>query len=493
MRETRDYLESLLNYANAPIIVWDPAFTISQFNHAFERLSGYEAGEVIGKDLWMLFPTESVEASLNLIRSTLTGERWESVEIPILRKDGSIRIALWNSANVQSEHGELLATIAQGQDITERKQAEDALRESKAMLEAVFSSMNDGVIIFDADGRAISANEAAARFHRFTDRDDFFMGLGSYAEMFVACNLDGTPLDPNDWPVSRALRGEVVYNQEMVVTRRETGESWTGNYSAAPIRGKGGSEVAAVVTMRDVTERKRAEAELADEKARAELYVDLMGHDINNMNQIAMGYLELIASNPELDPDLRRTSSTALRAVRDSSRLIANVRKLQRERLGEYKPDVYDLGVLVEGVAEEFKYVKDRYVNITCGAIKGVRVRANELLKDVFINLIGNSIKHSSGPVFIQIRMNPEERRDGRRYCTVTVDDNGRGVPDDMKERIFDRLRRGDTKAKGTGLGLYLVKSLVESYGGRVWVEDKVKGDHTKGARFVVMLPTVDN
>ncbi len=61
-----------------------------------------------------------------------------------------------------------------------------------------------------------------------------------------------------------------------------------------------------------------------------------------------------------------------------------------------------------------------------------------------------------------------------------------------MKDKIFNRLQRGETNARGMGLGLYLVKSLVESYNGKVWVEDRVQGDHTKGSRFVVMLPAID-
>ncbi len=125
LRETRDYLEKLLNYANAPIIVWNPALRIAKFNHASEHLTGYTAKEVIGRELQMFFPEASRDESLTKIRQTLSGEYWESVEIPILRKDGEIRIALWNSANIYDKAGKtLLATIAQGQDITERKQWE---------------------------------------------------------------------------------------------------------------------------------------------------------------------------------------------------------------------------------------------------------------------------------------------------------------------------------------------------------------------------------
>jgi PAS domain S-box-containing protein len=126
LRETRDYLDNLIGYANAPIIVWNPAFRITRFNHAFERLTGYIADEMIGQELRVLFPETSRDESLDKIARTSSGEYWESVEIPILRKDGAIRIALWNSANIHAADGKtLLATIAQGQDITERKRAEE--------------------------------------------------------------------------------------------------------------------------------------------------------------------------------------------------------------------------------------------------------------------------------------------------------------------------------------------------------------------------------
>lgn len=130
LKRTSEYLESLLNYANAPIIVWDPTFKIDRFNHAFERMTGYLAEEVHGKELSMLFPRHTRDESLVKITKTLSGTHWESVEIPIQKKDGDVRVALWNSANIYAEDGKtLIATIAQGLDITERIKAENALRE----------------------------------------------------------------------------------------------------------------------------------------------------------------------------------------------------------------------------------------------------------------------------------------------------------------------------------------------------------------------------
>ena len=130
LRETNEYLRNLLDYANAPIIVWDPNFRITRFNHAFERLTGRIEREVIGQHLVILFPEASREDSLEQIKKTLAGERWETVEIPILHVSGETRIVLWNSANIVGPQGTIISTIAQGQDITERKKMSDQIEAS---------------------------------------------------------------------------------------------------------------------------------------------------------------------------------------------------------------------------------------------------------------------------------------------------------------------------------------------------------------------------
>jgi PAS domain S-box-containing protein len=127
LRETRDYLDSLINYANAPIIVWNPEFEITRFNHAFERLTGLSSAEVIGQKLDILFPADSIEASLASIRKTAAGKKLEEVEIPILHRNGQVRTVLWNSAAIYASDGKtMIATIAHGQDITERKRVDQA-------------------------------------------------------------------------------------------------------------------------------------------------------------------------------------------------------------------------------------------------------------------------------------------------------------------------------------------------------------------------------
>src|SRR5690606_21641141 len=91
LQNTENFLENLLDYANAPIIVWDPAFRVLRFNHAFERLTGNPAEKVVGRPLDILFPDHLREEAMAHIKRALAGEYWESVEIPIQRVDGSVR------------------------------------------------------------------------------------------------------------------------------------------------------------------------------------------------------------------------------------------------------------------------------------------------------------------------------------------------------------------------------------------------------------------
>ena len=133
LRGTTNYLENLITYANAPIIVWNPERKITLFNRAFEKLSGYRGDEVIGCDLEMLFPAAEKEDILETIDQAIKGERWETVEIPIQRNDGERRIALWNSASITDKEGKIIATIAQGQDVTQQKILQQQLLQSQKL------------------------------------------------------------------------------------------------------------------------------------------------------------------------------------------------------------------------------------------------------------------------------------------------------------------------------------------------------------------------
>ena len=165
-----------------------------------------------------------------------------------------------------------------------------------------------------------------------------------------------------------------------------------------------------------------------------------MGHDINNMNQIVMGYLEMaqdkLVSGGTLTKDDIVLIDKPLEALKSNSMLIDNVRKLQREKSGELKLQAIDAGKVLDETIKKFSGVRGRDITIRYTPVSGCYVMANELLGDVFSNLVGNAIKHSTGSLSIDIRLEKISEH-GREYCTVTVEDNGPGMPDDLKKNII--------------------------------------------------------
>ncbi|HTY91053.1 MAG TPA: sensor histidine kinase [Methanocella sp.] len=227
---------------------------------------------------------------------------------------------------------------------------------------------------------------------------------------------------------------------------------------------------------------------LVGEKNRAELYLDIMGHDINNLNQVTIGNLELISEDPNLTAEQKESIADALGSASSSAGIIDNVRRIQaiNERQEAFQPE--DINDMIIECIRDAPNPADKKVTITYAPKKGLIIEGPALMKEVFCNLVGNAIKHSGGDVTVDIVVQGVERA-GKKFYDVSVADNGPGIPDGIKARLFNRFQRGETKAHGRGLGLFIARSLAESIGGDIRVEDRVPGDSSKGARFVVSLP----
>ena len=267
LRETRDYLESLFNHANAPIIVWDPEYRITRFNRAFERLTGRRAADVIGQPVEILFPPSRRSEALRHVRDAEAGKRWEVVELPILRVDRSIRTVLWNSATLFDASGEnVVATISQGHDITERKQAEAdrerllrEIEDERARLRTVIETAPQGIVFTDVNARVVLANPAAGRLLGDAARHGERIEARGDVRL---CRADAGPLEPQDVPITRAaIEGEVSTQVELL-TVQSGGEPRSLLVSAAPVHDSQGGRAGAVGVLQDISIRKRAEEEL---------------------------------------------------------------------------------------------------------------------------------------------------------------------------------------------------------------------------------------
>ncbi|WP_220681323.1 sensor histidine kinase [Methanofollis formosanus] len=219
-------------------------------------------------------------------------------------------------------------------------------------------------------------------------------------------------------------------------------------------------------------------AELKEANEEANLYLDIMSHDINNANAVSLGYAQLLLLN--LPAKERDEADRIRKSILRSSGIIQNVATIRRIRQDAPPLRSMDLD----------RVIREEAAHHPAGAVgyegEKVLVWADVLLPEVFSNLVGNALKfmEEGGEVRIRVEDRGEE-------VLVSVEDTGPGIPDAMKETVFNRFKKGENKRSGKGLGLYIVRSLVERYGGMVWADDRVEGNPEEGAAVRFTLKKV--
>ncbi|OPY30249.1 MAG: Bacterioopsin transcriptional activator [Methanocella sp. PtaU1.Bin125] len=364
-------------------------------------------------------------------------------------------------------------------EVNERRRAEMALRESERKYRQIVELAQEGIWIIDRKAIIRFINPKLADMLGYSAEE--LVGRLSYDF------IHETSRDAQRTAIERRKQGiRESYDCDLV---RKDGTKLVTIVSAAPIIDEDGHYDGSLAMFTDITRRRQSEEELKEAKAQAELYLDLMGHDIRNLSQIGMGYIELAIELAE-NEDIRDLLQKSLDSLKDMSRIIDNVRKLQREKPGEERIASIDLCKILRDLKSLYEASETGDVTINIDAPSDCLVRANELVTDIFANLIGNSVKHARPGTAVVIDIGVDRIKSGGiDYLRIMVEDNGPGIPNWLKDKIFMRFQRGDTRAHGKGLGLFIVRALVDDFGGKVWVEDRVPGDPGKGARFVVILP----
>lgn len=214
--------------------------------------------------------------------------------------------------------------------------------------------------------------------------------------------------------------------------------------------------------------------DLAAARTEADLYLDVLTHDINNANNVTMGYLEMLREEVSGEPSV--FAGKCLSGIRQSCGIIDRIRVL---RACQQEPTLHavPLDPVIRSVIDGFPGVSVAY--------EGTRsvVRADDLLPRIFENLLGNSLKHGGADVGIAIDVAAENGSVG-----IRVSDTGPGIPPEARKKVFERFFRSTRSRPGQGLGLYIVGTLVHRYGGEIRVEDRVEGRPEEGAAFCFTL-----
>lgn len=292
-----------------------------------------------------------------------------------------------------------------------------------------------------------------------------------------------TALIPDETParmLADALHGKTVRHNGF---RFETAAYCDSYFDLTAAPAAGGAMLMAV----DSTERCNALQSAEAARSEAEFYVDLMSHDIRNFNQVSMGYLEMLELSENLSEDERAYLTKALSGVHGSNRLIENVRTVRTViESGDQNIAPTDLGkVLQENIEQTRKAHSGQPIQINAHIPEGGKIMANQYVHEIFRHILENSIKYDQHPEKVIDIDVVEPGLEGKAYWTVRITDRGRGIPEERRRAIFERI--GQT-TKGSGIGMSMVNMIVTKLGGRVWVEDRVPGDYTQGSVFVVQL-----
>ena len=227
---------------------------------------------------------------------------------------------------------------------------------------------------------------------------------------------------------------------------------------------------------------------------RAELYKDLFVHDINNILQNLEFSLEILSQQcgkHSVEEDTKELLSLARKQVNRGAELGINVRKLSDLELGRVNTlpmNLYDnLEKAIEFVKPRFP---DKKVNITIDSKEeSLTIDANEYLFDTFRIIINNSIRYNDNSEIEIVIRSTKLQQEGINYVRIEFTDNGVGMPDAMKENIFYRIYDEPKSFKRFGLGLLLVREVIQSLNGKIWAEDRIKGDFKKGTKIFMLIP----
>ena len=508
--------ESLINSSFDGILAFDHNYRYTIWNQGMERISGVAAKDAIGKVAFELFPFLKETGEDHFFQQALAGQTVISNDRPfIVPQTGQKGFFEAHYSPLRNASGEVIGGLGIIRDITERRQAEEALRESESKYRMLVENASDGIVIYDRQGRIIEANPEI-RVMLGYDREE---AVGRSVTNFIdPADLAATPLRWEELEGGRAVLGE------RVLVRKDG----TLFYAELSARMLADGQVQTII--RDVTKRKQVEEEIKRLNAELEQRViartaqleaanEELQKEIAERERLEVQKDEFIAvASHELRTPIsviKGYTKMALRIVEDGGdkRLVRHLRivdektdqltRLITEMLdaslieGESLPlklERLDLVQLVRNVVADVKLTTSDFAFTTDLPQEPVYIEADrQRIEQVATNFLGNAVKYTGryaeGKRQIEVRVYVKDN-----MAVTAVRDYGVGIPIEQQEKVFKRFFRADnvTNARypypGMGLGLFISYNIIERHGGRMWVESA----ESAGSTFYFSLPLAD-
>jgi PAS domain S-box-containing protein len=494
--ELRSRLAAIVASSDDAIISKNLEGIIVTWNEGATRIFGYQPDEVIGKSITILIPPDRLQEEPAILARLRAGQRVDHYETVRVRKDGSpVHISLTISP-VRNSAGEIIGASKIARDITQQKRAEDSLRLSNERFRLMADSAPVLIWIaehskgrhwfnqvwLDFTGRT-AEQESGFGWSQHVHEDDLARCLQAYAEGF---------------DTRRPFRHEYRLRRADGMAR------WIIEQANPLFEGPGGAFSGYIGSCVDITESKQLQAERedtlkAERAAREEAervgrlkdeFLATVSHELRTPLNAILGWATLMRRLEPGSDDHARGLETIERNARVQGQIIADLLDMSRIISGKVQLDVQalDLAEVLNAALDAVKLsieAKKLRLHVMLDARAG-RLRGDSgRLQQVFWNLLTNAVKFTPSGGRIDVVM---ERVNS--HVEVSVGDSGIGIKPEFLAFVFDRFRQADSSTTrrhgGLGLGLSIVKHLVELHGGSVRVKSAGEGH---GSTFVVALP----
>jgi len=463
-------------------------------NDTAGRLLGYAPAEVVGLEMHALIHHSHADgapyplADCPIFAVLRTGRGCRIEDDALWRRDGTSFAAEYSSFPLEGIGGRIDGAVVTFRDITERRRSlaeraeqnarlarsESESRRQAHILTSVLDSIADGVVVADTAGRFIHFNPAA---ERILGRGPSDAPADQWSDHYGVFLPDGTtPYPPENLPLARAMRGELVVEAELFIRHPARPVGARVSVNGGPVLEEG--EVhGGVVVFRDETERKENDARLrryteALAKSNAELqqFAYVASHDLQEPLRMVRSYAQLISEQYKgrLDAEADEYLEFLVDGARRMQQLIADLLAYSRVGTQGRELEPTDCNDVLGDALRNLEFaIEESGARVTHDPLPTVRGDAPQLVR-LFQNLVGNAVKfRGDAPPTVHVSV----RRMGGEW-EFSVADNGIGIPERALDRVFEIFHRvhGRSEYAGTGIGLAICKKTVARHGGRIWV-----------------------